>query len=378
MRDLLPVSVVFGRGCVSGVASAVPGRRPMLVCSSGSGTRAAREAVATTLDEVGLDYIRFDGAGSNPKLASIDEGAAAAVSAGCDCVVAVGGGSQLDAGKAMAMVAASGGSIRDYIGGRASAPEVRALPVVAVATTCGTGSEVNGICVLTDEVTHDKAGVTSSAVVPVKAFVDPALMETMPPRVLASVTYDTLCHLVESYLSSASTPTTDEICRRGLRCLSESLLPANRGDSASLDRVAMASTAAGVAIFTAGTTAGHAIEHPLSGLKDIPHGEGLAAVSPAIYRIGDPSEFRGAAMLLNREGESLASVMESISADLGLDRTLSDLGFGADDIPWLTGSAIRNRGSKLSRHPVKLSEEDIRSIYAESLRFPHARESNLL
>ena len=368
MRDLLPDSVVFGRGCVSGVASAVPGRRPMLVCSSGSGTRAAREAVISSLDEAGIDYIRFDGAGSNPRLASIDEGAAAAISAGCDCIVAVGGGSQLDAGKAMAMVAASGGSIRDYTGGRASAPDVRALPVIAVATTCGTGSEVNGICVLTDEVTHDKAGVTSSAVVPGKAFVDPGLMETMPPRVLASVTYDTLCHLVESFMSSASTPRTDEICRRGLRCLSESLVPANRGDPASLDRVAMASTAVGIAIYIAGTTAGHAIEHPLSGLRDIPHGEGLAAVSPAIYRIGDPEAFREAAALLGMPGQGLDSAMLSISRELGLDRPLSDLGFGPDDIPWLTGSAIRNKGSKLSRHPVGLSEPDIRRIYEESLR----------
>jgi len=368
MMDLLPDSVVFGRGCASGVASAVPGRRPLLVCSSGSGTRAAREAVAAALDAAGIDYVRFDGAGSNPKLASIDEGAAAAVSAGCDCVVAVGGGSQLDAGKAMALVAASGGSIRDYTGGRASSPDVKALPVVAVATTCGTGSEVNGICVLTDEVTHDKAGVTSPSVVPVRAFVDPGLMETMPPRVLASVTYDTLCHLVESFMSSASTPRTDEICRRGLECLSEALIPANRGDPDSLSRVAMASTAVGVAIYIAGTTAGHAIEHPLSGLRDIPHGEGLAAVSPAIYRIGHPEVFREAAALLGMPGEGLDSAMLSISRELGLDRPLSDLGFGRDDIPWLTGSAIRNRGSKLSRHPVDLSEADIRRVYEESLR----------
>ena len=367
MMDLLPDSVVFGRGCAAQVASAVPGGRPMLVCSSGSGTRAAREAVRRALDEAGVDYIVFDGAGSNPKLASIDEGAAAAVSAGCDCVVAVGGGSQLDAGKAMAMVAASGGSIRDYTGGRASAPGVKALPVVAVATTCGTGSEVNGICVLTDEVSHDKAGVTSAAVVPRKAFVDPALMETMPPRVLASVTYDTLCHLVESFMSSASTPLTDEICRRGLKCISESLIPANRGDSGALDRIAMASTAVGVAIYIAGTTAGHAIEHPLSGLRDIPHGEGLAAVSPAIYRVGDPEVFREIANLLGKPAEGLDDAMEGISKELGLERSLSELGFGADDIPWLASSAVRNKGSKLSRHPVELTELEIRMIYSDCL-----------
>lgn len=102
----------------------------------------------------------------------------------------------MDCAKAIAMVAASGGCVRDYFG-KISPPE--SLPVIAVPTTCGTGSEVNGICVLTDTENHDKTVLSSQSAVPKAALVDPSLMETMPPEVMASVSFDAFCHLAESY-----------------------------------------------------------------------------------------------------------------------------------------------------------------------------------
>lgn len=133
---------------------------------------------------------------ANPTLDSVDDGVAAAAEGGCDMVVAVGGGSQMDCAKAIAMMSASGGSIRDYYG--KSSPR-KSLPVVAVPTTCGTGSEVNGICVLTDPETHDKTVLSSQSAVPKAALVDPSLMETMSAEIMASVSFDAFCHLVESY-----------------------------------------------------------------------------------------------------------------------------------------------------------------------------------
>lgn len=111
-------------------------------------------------------------------------------------VVAVGGGSQMDCAKAVAMIAGSGGCVRDYYG-KSSPP--KALPMVAVPTTCGTGSETNGISVLTDPETHDKRVLRSESAVPKAALVDPSVMETLPPDVMASVSFDAFCHLVESY-----------------------------------------------------------------------------------------------------------------------------------------------------------------------------------
>lgn len=363
--------IMFGRKMSESIGAYVKpfGTKAMVVTGRSSARSGLRERVLAQLEQNGIGYAVFEDVGQNPTTASVDAGAVFARENGCDVVLAVGGGSQMDAAKAMALVAGNGGTVDDYRHGEGNDPSVKPLPVVAVPTTCGTGSEANGICVLTDPVTHDKAGLTSKAIVPRVALVDPELMETMPKEVMASVSYDALCHLIESYVSSARTEDSDTICRKALRYLSESLVRANDDmrDTGAMDRVVYASSVAGLTIYAAGTVAPHAIEHPLSGLRNIAHGRGLAIISPEIYRRsarGEPERFAEVSRLFGGTDEN--DVHEAISkvvSDIGLESSLSEMGFEREDIPWLTESCVRTAGTKLTRNPVMFSAEDIRDIY---------------
>lgn len=363
--------IVFGRKKAESIGAYVRpfGRKVLLVTGRSSLRSGLRDRILAQLEMNGIDYAVFDSVPSNPTTDSIDAGASFARENGCDSVLVVGGGSQMDAAKAIALVAGNGGSVHDYTGGRGNAPEITALPVVAVPTTCGTGSEANGISVLTDSDTRDKAGLTCKAAVPRIAVVDPELMETMPRNIMNSVSFDALCHLIESYVSSGRTDETDTICRKGLRYLSESIVAANENirDTGALDRVAYASSIAGVSIYRAGTVAPHALEHPLSGLKDIAHGRGLAAISPEIYRFcakGSPERFAEVSRLFGGKNEDdVHDAIGKVLRDIGLEVRLSDEGFGHDDIKWLTESALRTAGTKLVRNPVPMTAEDIRGIY---------------
>ena len=279
-----PADAIFGRGSADLIGSTVSGmgRKVLIVTGKSSLRSGLRGRITSQLDSFGLDYSIFEDVSQNPTKQIVDQGAHFIRDSGFDVVLAVGGGSQMDAAKAMAFMGVNEGGIADYGRGPGSDTSFQTLPVVAVPTTCGTGSENNGICVLTDAVTKDKGGFTGKVLVPKKSIIDPDLMETMPRKVMSAVSFDALSHLIESYVSNSSNDITDEACRAGLRLMSEGLVRANRDihDKDAVDKVVCASTLAGYTIFEAGTVVPHAMEHPMSGLKDIVHGRGLAAISP--------------------------------------------------------------------------------------------------
>lgn len=377
-QDPLPGTerIVFGRRTAERIGSTVSafGRNVLLVTGRSSAATGLRERVLAQLEEAGVGCTVFDGVGPNPLVTSVDIGADAAREAGCDCVLAVGGGSQMDAAKMIALVAGNGGCMEDYLDGSCNSPDASVLPVVAVPTTCGTGSEANPTSVLTDPVTRDKKGFRCANALPRVAIVDPVLMETMPRKVTASVTFDALCHLIEAYVSTGRTETSDILCRKGLSYMSECMIRANDDirDSEALDKVSYAASIAGIAIFRAGVVAPHMLEHPMSGLRDIAHGTGLAIVAPELFRMSAPGErerFSEVSRLFG--GSSEKDIFETISGvrdAIGLDTTLSEQGFEHDDIEWLTASAMRTAGSKNERNPVRLSEEDVRGVYERCFR----------
>ena len=321
----LPVNLVFGRGTADliGEKAARLGKRALIV----TGGRSTRESglLARTeelLKRQGVSSVLFDKVEPNPMTTTVCEGAGIAVEEACDLVVALGGGSSLDAAKGIAFQAVNGGDINEYIFGKKVSN--KALPVLAVPTTCGTGSEGNGFAVMTNPDTLDKKSLRCSAIVPKCSIIDPLLMTTMPQTVLASVGFDALCHNMDGYLSSIAQPLTDMMALEGIRLAADSLIKVyhNREDLDSWEKLCLASTLGGMVINTAGVTALHGMEHPVSGLKNAVHGRGLAALAPYVYEAsikGSPDKIAAMSKLLGGKDESdFVSQIRELIAELHL------------------------------------------------------------
>ena len=185
-------------------------------------------------------------------------------------VIALGGGSVIDCAKAAAFLTKNTGDINDYIYNRSSGDG--ALPIIAVPTTCGTGSEGNGFAVLTNPDNHDKKSLRRTELIPRLSIIDSELMETMPKTLLASVSFDALCHCMEAFLSIACDPVTETLTYRGMKMIADALVNIYNGynDSEAWDSLALASTFGGMVIHSAGVTLPQ-----LAGLKTLLTGEVL-------------------------------------------------------------------------------------------------------
>ncbi len=370
----LPVNLVFGRGKsdLIGKKAATFGKRALIV----TGGRSTKESGLLTrtvdlLKDSGVTSVIFDKVEPNPLTTTVYEGANTAAAEGCDLVIALGGGSSLDAGKGIAFQTVNGGDINEYIYGKKTSD--RALPVLAVPTTCGTGSEGNGFAVMTNPETLDKKSLRCSAIVPACSIIDPLLMTTMPGKVLASVGFDALCHNIDAYISSVSQPLTDIMALEGARLAAESLMKLyqDSGDLESWDRLCMASTLGGMVINTAGVTALHGMEHPVSGLKNAVHGRGLAALAPHVFEAsikGAPHKFAMLSRLLGGKDElDFTDKIQNLTANLGLTETLGDMGIKEADLPWLTDNCMKVSAASMANHPVVFQPEEITEIYRKAI-----------
>ncbi|MBS5955586.1 MAG: iron-containing alcohol dehydrogenase [Clostridiales bacterium] len=370
----LPVNLVFGRGKadVIGERAATLGTRALIV-TGGSSTRKSGllDRAIKQLENHGVSYVLFDKAEPNPLTTTVWKGAETARREGCDFILSIGGGSSLDTGKGIAFLALNEGDISDYIYGKKKSD--KALPVLAVPTTCGTGSEGNGFAVMTNPDTLDKKSLRCSAIVPACSIVDPQLMMTMPGNILASVGFDALCHNIDAYLSATSQPLTELMALEGVRLAAESLVSLYEGskDLNHWDQLSLASTLGGMVINTAGVTALHGMEHPVSGLKDAVHGRGLAALAPYVFEAsikGAPHKFSALSRLLGGKGEwDFTDQIRSLITRLGLTEGLKDMGVEESDLNWLTENCFKVSAPSMANHPVVFTPEEVKEIYRKSL-----------
>ncbi len=370
----LPVNLVFGRGKsdLIGEKAAGLGKKALIV----TGGRSTKESGLLTkteelLRKSGVAFSLFDKVTPNPLTTTVYEGAEHALSKGCDMVLALGGGSSLDAAKGIAFQTINGGDINEYIYGRKVSN--KALPVLAVPTTCGTGSEGNGFAVMTNPDTLDKKSLRCSAIVPACSIIDPLLMKTMPKKTLASVGFDALCHNMDAYISTISQPLTDIMALEGARLAAGSLtkLYADIEDLDSWEHLCLASTLGGMVIGTAGVTALHGMEHPVSGLKNIVHGKGLAALAPYVYEAsiqGAPDKFLLLSRILgSRDEKDFVPAIKGLLSELQLTETLGDMGVEEKDLDWLTDNCLKVSAPSIANHPVVFTSEKIREIFRKAL-----------
>ena len=380
----LPVNIQFGWNKVDNVAEfAAPyGKKALIVTGRTSAKKSGLyDRVVAKLDAAHIEHVLFDQVDANPLTTTALDGAVLAKSENCDMVIAIGGGSIMDCAKGIAFMAVNEGDINDYIFNRKVSDN--ALPLIVIPTTCGTGSEGNGFGVLTNPETGDKKSLRCNAIVPKVSIVDPAVMGTMPPHVLASVGFDALCHNIEAYTSKTAQPFTDALAHYAVTLLAQYLVPLYKhvkataeGKPAVLNEiqltkawesVTLASTIGGMVINTAGVTLAHGMEHPASGLKDITHGVGLAVIEPVAVAYtwsANPDKFSALARIFNHgDGSKLGEALRLIVHDLDLTTNLTELGFTKKDIPWLVDNVYVVATGNIANTVAEISREDIEALY---------------
>ncbi|KLU65948.1 1,3-propanediol dehydrogenase [Desulfosporosinus acididurans] len=370
----LPVNFVFGCGKSDtiGKKAVALGKRALIVTGGSSTKRSGLlHKIETLLQENKVSFCLFDKVTPNPLTTTIYEGAALAAAEGCDVIIGVGGGSSIDAAKGIAFQTVNSGDINDYVFDRKFSDQ--ALPVIAIPTTCGTGSEGNGFAVMTNPETMDKKSLRCKAIVPACSIIDPLLMTTLPKSILAGVGFDALCHSMEGWLSSLAQPLTRMQALEGIRLSAHSLgkVYDDPSDLDSWEQLCFASTLGGMVINTAGVTAPHGMEHPASGLKNIVHGRGLAALAPVIFEesiSGAPEKFAIISKLLGGKDEKdcVPKIREFLTK-IDLATTLGEQGITLEDVDWMAENCLKVSAAGIANHPVVFSLEDIKRIYRKAI-----------
>ena len=370
----LPVNIVFGSGKVNQVGELTKpyGKKALIVTGGSSAKKSGLyDRINNALKAAGLETALFDKVKQNPLTTTAEEGAKFAEENGCDVVVAVGGGSIMDCAKAIAFMAVNKGDINDYIFNRQQSD--KALPLVLIPTTCGTGSEGNGFAVLTNPETGDKKSLRCNAIVAKVSIVDPECMMTMPKHILASVGFDALCHCIEAYTSRIAQPFTDALSLYAISLIADNLVNVYNDptDKVGWEKITLASTIGGMVINTAGVTLSHGMEHPASGLKDIVHGRGLAALTPVVIEAsykGARFKFGNIARAMGGlTAEDCAIKVRSLLKALDMEVGLGDLGIEEKDITWMAENCMKVSAASVANNPVVFTQEQIAEIYAKAM-----------
>ena len=377
-----PTEIQFGAGRLAGVGDAVRplGSRCLLVTSSAQGRMGdISERVVASLRGADIEVGHFDGVTSDPTTECITAGAEAASEFGAEVVLGVGGGSSMDAAKAIAVEATHDGSAWGYRWCSEDQPTDRTLPVVAVPTTAGTGSEVTQVAVLTKSEDHDKSAIYNSQVFPKVGIVDPELTVTMPDDVTAQSGFDAFAHAFESYLHKNSSALTDDLALAAMKRIINHLprAVADGGDLLSRAEMAYASMVAGLCIANAGVTLPHGVAMTIGGrTPHVAHGRALAIVYPEFMRYtvpAAPGRFATVARLFDPSledkadgiaAESLCDLVDEFLRQIGLWVGFDDVGVDVEEIDW-----IADRSQTLpdyENNPKVASIEEIRSMLHRS------------
>jgi alcohol dehydrogenase class IV len=374
--------ILFGDGRLAEVGPLARelGSRALVVTGAHPGRG---QVLYELLDAAGITVETFSLAGE-PTVDDALRGVEQARNMGAELVFGFGGGSALDASKAIAALAVNEGDIFDYLEviGRSQPLTKPALPVIAVPTTAGTGSEVTRNSVLASPQHRVKVSVRSPHMLPRIAIIDPALTYDLPPAVTAATGMDALTQLIEPYVSARANPLTDGICLQGLRCAVRSLRRAyeDGGDRDARRDMAFASLCSGLALANAGLGAVHGFAGPLGGMYDAPHGAVCAALLAPVTAINiralltrAPDDralgrYQELAVLLT--GSDTAGVedavewLQQLCADLQIP-PLAGYGFSMQDAGALIPKA--QAASSMKANPIKLTDDELRTILAQAI-----------
>ena len=362
----LPEVTHFGWGAVEGVGqeAARLGRRALLVTGRAAMKQTGTaDRVVALLAAAGLSVLPYEGIESDPRAATIDRAAKAARAEGCDLVVGLGGGSPMDAARAIAAMAVLEGSITDYLDGKAI--DRPGLPLINIATTAGTASEITSVAVVLHERKQLKMGLKSPFWFARVAITDPELTLTMPPALTAATGLDALTHAIESYVSTQATPPSEGLALRAIELVGLHLRAAfaDGSNRPAREGMALASMTAGMAFANSGLGLVHGLVHPIGARFGVPHGMACGRLLPLVMRYNQPAAEEKMAQVgraLTRrpeaEAQDAADAVESLLRDLGVPAGIGDVGVPADQIPSLARDGLLAGAVRTNPRPVTEQE----------------------
>lgn len=371
----MPSVNLFGSGAVYDAGRCLSDlgvKKPLLVTDEGLHNLGISEKIAKIIRDAGLEVSIFPKVEPNPTDQNVEEGLTAFNSEGCDSIVTLGGGSSHDAGKGIALVAANGGKIQDYEGVDLSKKTI--VPLVAINTTAGTGSELTKFTIITDSSRHVKMAIVDKHITPTLSINDPELMLGMPPSLTAATGLDALTHAIEAYVSTAATPITDALAIQAIKIVPKNLprAVANGQDIEAREQMMYAQTLAGMAFNNASLGYVHAIAHQFGGFYNFPHGVCNAILLPHVCRFNLISRVERFAEIAAALGENVDKLskreaaeqgilaIERMVRDLNIPKGFKELGAKEEDIPKIAENAMKDVTALTN--PRKLTLEEVIEI----------------
>lgn len=383
----VPTHVLFGAGMLDKLSEQpMPGKKALVVISNGKSARANGylDRTEAQLRQAGVEWTVFNGVEANPTVANVNAGAAAARESGADFIVALGGGSVMDCSKGIATMTTNPGELWDYVAvgsGKGSPITVKPLPIIAITTTAGTGSETDNSGVITKEDTNEKAFIGHPSLFPVIAIVDPELMVSVPARFSAFQGFDALFHSVEGYIAKGANLMSDMYALTAVENIAK-YLPRAISDGSDIEartRVAWANTLSGVVMCLTLITSEHGMEHALSAYHpNLPHGAGLIMISKAYYSYfvknhGCDDRFIRLAQAMGMpeadKPEDFITALVRLQEACGVaDLRMSDYGITRDECEKFMRNSREVMGIMYTSDRIAMSDADIVEVFEQSFK----------
>ena len=382
-KTYIPTKLLFGCGAINKLAELpLPGKKAFIVIGSGKSTRrfGYLDKLTSILDSRGVESVIFDKILPNPIKEHVMEGAALCRKEGCDFVIGLGGGSPIDSSKSIAIMACNNGDYWDYInGGSAKGQPITGgiLPIIAIPTTAGTGTEIDPWTVITHD--EQKIGFGNDQTFPRYAIVDPELMVSVPKMLTAYQGFDAFFHSSEGYIANCSDPISDLYALKSISLIYKSLAKAvaDGSDLEARSDVALASTLAGMVESTSSCISQHSLAHGISALyPEIIHGEALVTISLEYFKtfINDcPERFIAMAEAMTgkktTDPNDFLKALEEMQIACGVNQiALSAKGLKESDIPRVVENARYTMGALFSLDPRRISDEECIKLITNSYR----------
>ena len=362
----VPQEIIVGKGSLARLPEAAEklgGKHGFIISGPHLNKMGIVASCSESLENAGIKVDAYTETEGNPSVETVEKAAAAFCKSGADFIIALGGGSPMDVAKAVGVVARYGGSITEYEGGGRVPGDI--IPLIAIPTTAGTGSEVTAFSVITDHSRNYKLTVFSYKLIPAYAILDPELLTTAPVSVAAACGIDAMVHALEAYISKDASPFSDAMAEKALELIGKNIrrYVADRTDIEAAEAMITGSLFAGIAFSWARLGDVHAMSHPVSAYFDVPHGVANAILLPTIV------EFNYISLTPASEAEfepfMLVDLLTELNEQLGIPGSLGEVGVTADKFDAMADDAMKS--GNIAVNPRSTIKKDVLFLYEKAL-----------